>query len=125
MWFWIFMLIMDLLVPLTMICFGLRFEKNAPIEINATFGYRTTMSMKNQETWKFAHKYVGKLWKVCGWLILFISVAAMFLVLGKDIIIVSIIGGVVCAIQIVVMICTLISTEIALKKNFDKNGNRN
>lgn len=124
MWFWTFMLVMDLLVPLTMIYFGLRFEKNAPKEINTTFGYRTTMSMKNQETWKFAHKYAGKLWKVCGWLVLLISVAVMFFVLGKDIIVVSIIGGVVCAIQIVVMICTMIPTEIALKKNFDENGNR-
>ena len=85
MWFWTFMLVMDLLVPLTMIYFGLRFEKNAPKEINATFGYRTTMSMKNQETWKFAHKYAGKLWKVCGWLVLLISVVVMFFALGKEI----------------------------------------
>ena len=114
------MLVMDLLVPLTMIYFGLRFEKNAPKEINATFGYRTTMSMKNQETWKFAHKYAGKLWKVCGWLVLLISVVVMFFALGKDIIVMSIIGGVVCAIQIVVMICTMIPTEIALKKTLTK-----
>ena len=60
------------------------------------------------------------------WMAHFIHICGSHVpVLGKDIIIVSIIGGVVCAIQIVVMICTLISTEIALKKNFDKNGNRN
>ena len=47
MWFWTFMLVMDLLVPLTMIYFGLRFEKNAPKEINATFGYRTTIDRKS------------------------------------------------------------------------------
>lgn len=94
------MLIMDLLVPLTMIYFGSRFEKNAPKEINAAFGYRTTMSMKNKETWKFAHVYVGKLWKTCGWIILPISAVEMFFALGKDIIGVSIIGGVICFIQI-------------------------
>lgn len=124
MWFWVFMLIMDLLVPLTMIFFGFRYEKNAPKEINSTSGYRTTMSMKNRETWEFAHKYVGKLWKVCGWILLLVSVVAMFFALGKDIIVVSIIGGIVCAVQIVVMICTMIPTEIALKKTFDRNGNR-
>ncbi|MCI9449116.1 MAG: SdpI family protein [Clostridiales bacterium] len=119
-----FMLIMDLLIPLAMIYSGHRFEKNPPKEINATSGYRTNMSMKNQETWKFAHKYFGKLWKVCGWIILPISVAVMLFAFRKDIINIGIIGGVVCSVQIVVIICTMILTEIALRKNFNKNGNR-
>lgn len=122
--FWAFMLIADLLVPLTMIFFGARFEKNAPKEINAAFGYRTTMSMKNKETWQFAHEHIGKLWKICGWLVLLISVVVMFFSCRKDIIVVSIIGGLICIIQIVIMICTIIPTEIALKKNFDEDGNR-
>lgn len=122
--FWAFMLIADLLVPLTMIYFGARFEKNAPKEINAAFGYRTTMSMKNKDTWQFAHEYIGKLWKVCGWLVLLISAVVMFFSYGKDIIAVSIIGGIVCILQIVIMICTMIPTEIALKKDFDEYGNR-
>ena len=37
--FWIFMLIMDLLLPFTMIGFGRYFMKNAPKEINSVFGY--------------------------------------------------------------------------------------
>jgi len=122
--FWGFMLIMVLLVPLTMLFFGVRFEKAAPKEINPVFGYRTAMSMKNQETWKFAHEYIGKLWKTWGWLTLLISAAAMFFALGKDITGVSILGVVICAIQIAIMLVTIIPTELALKKNFDKNGNR-
>ena len=46
--FWIFMLIMDLLLPFTMIGFGRYFMKKAPKEINSVFGYRTSMSMKNK-----------------------------------------------------------------------------
>lgn len=115
---------MDLLVPLTMIYFGLRFEKNPPKEINAIFGYRTARSMKNQETWKFAHKYAGKLWKVCGLLVLLISVLVMGFVFEEDITTVSIFGGVICGVQIAVMICTVIPTELALKKTFDNNGIR-
>ena len=57
--FWIFMLIMDLLLPFTMIGFGRYFMKKAPKEINSVFGYRTSMSMKNKDTWEFAHKYCG------------------------------------------------------------------
>ena len=49
--FWIFMLIMDLLIPFTMIGFGKMFLKKAPDQINYVFGYRTSMSMKNQDTW--------------------------------------------------------------------------
>ena len=63
--FWIFMLIMDLLLPFTMIGFGRYFMKKAPKEINSVFGYRTSMSMKNKDTWEFAHKYCGKV--VCLW----------------------------------------------------------
>jgi len=122
--FWAFMLIADLLVPLTMIFFGARFEKNAPKEISAAFGYRTAMSMKNEETWRSAHRYIGKLWKRCGWLILPLSVAVMLFSCGKDMIAVSMTGALICIIQIVVMIGTMIPTETALKKDFDGYGNR-
>ena len=37
--FWIYMLIMDLLLPFTMIGFGRYFMKKAPKEINEMFGY--------------------------------------------------------------------------------------
>ena len=54
--FWIFMLIMDLLIPFTMIGFGKMFLKKAPDQINYVFGYRTSMSMKNQDTWVIAER---------------------------------------------------------------------
>ena len=80
--FWIFMLIMDLLLPFTMIGFGRYFMKKAPKEINSVFGYRTSMSMKNKDTWEFAHKYCGKVWYVCGMVMLPITVIFMLLVIG-------------------------------------------
>ena len=40
--------------------------KKAPDSINPVFGYRTTMSMKNRDTWEFAHQYCGKLWWILG-----------------------------------------------------------
>ena len=64
--FWVFMLIMDLLLPFTMIGFGKYFMTKGPKEINSAFGYRTSMSMKNHDTWEFAHKYCGKLWYIAG-----------------------------------------------------------
>ncbi len=56
--FWIFMLIMLLLIPFSMFGLGMYFCKNIPKEINCIFGYRTSRSMKNQDTWKFAHDSV-------------------------------------------------------------------
>jgi len=37
---------------------------------------------------------------------------------------VSLFGGVVCAVQIAVALCSLFPTELALKKAFDECGNR-
>ena len=82
--FWIFMLIMDLLIPFTMIGFGKMFLKKAPDQINYVFGYRTSMSMKNQDTWVFAHHYCGKIWYICGLILLVVSLIVLLLVIGKS-----------------------------------------
>ena len=122
--FWIFMLIMDLLIPFTMISFGFFFLKKAPKNINALFGYRTKMSMKNKDTWEFAHKYCGKLWYVWGMVLLFLTVIPMLWVLGKGEDMIGTIGGILCGIQMIPLIGCIFPTERALKRNFDANGNR-
>ena len=60
--FWIFMLIMVLLIPLTMIFFGWLLFRKTPKEINYVYGYRTKRSMMNEGTWRFANQYCGKAW---------------------------------------------------------------
>ena len=37
--FWLFMLAMDLLIPISMVAIGWRFLKKAPAEINQLYGY--------------------------------------------------------------------------------------
>ena len=115
---------MDLLIPLTMIVIGRLFSIKAPKNINSTFGYRTTMSMKNKDTWEFAHKFCGKLWFRCGLILLPISVIPLVFVFNKGIDRIGIVGGVVCVIQILPAIGSIFSTESALKKIFDQNGFR-
>lgn len=122
--FWLFILICDLLIPCIMIGFGKYFSKKAPQKINKTFGYRTSMSMKNRETWEFAHKYIGKLWTWLGFVILVASVAALLVVFGKEIETVGNVGMIVCYVQLAVLIGSIIPTEIALKKTFDQSGRR-
>ncbi|WP_337496173.1 SdpI family protein [[Ruminococcus] lactaris] len=122
--FWIYMLIMDLLVPVTMIDFGKYFKTKAPKEINAVFGYRTSMSMKNRDTWEFAHKYCGKIWYICGWILLIVTIVAMIPFFGQGADVVGIVGAVLLGIQMIPLVGSILPTELALRKHFDKSGNR-
>lgn len=122
--FWIFMTITNLLIPLTMVLFGRYFSKSAPKEINGVFGYRTPMSMKNKETWEFAHHYCGRLWLIIGWIILIASVISMLFVMGKNESIIEKVSSVLCGIQVFLLIGSIFPVERALKKNFDKYGRR-
>ncbi len=122
--FWIFMLIMVLLIPLTMIFFGWLLFKKTPKEINYVYGYRTKRSMMNEETWRFANQYFGKVWYLCGLISVPLSVTAIALVLGKGTETVGTIGGIITMLQMIPLVGAIIPTEIALKKNFDENGKR-
>ena len=122
--FWIFMLLMDLLTPLTMIGFGRSFMTKAPEKINTVFGYRTTMSMKNKDTWEFAHKFFGRLWFWCGLALLPVAVIPLLFVLNSSLDTIGAVGGIVCMIELVPLAGSIFPTEAALKKTFDRNGSR-
>ena len=122
--FWIYMFLLDLLIPILMLGLGAFFRKHVPKKINYVFGYRTNRSMKNRDTWKFAHLYIGKWWQISGSVMLPISVVVMLFGLGKATDDVGLIGGVLVMAQVAWMAITIIPTERALKKNFDKYGFR-
>ena len=122
--FWIFMMIINLLLPITMIFLGRYYSRKAPKNINWVYGYRTPMSTKNKDTWEFAHKLLGKLWYRCGIVLLPLSVLAMLFVLGKRENVVAITGEIICGVQVVIMVLVIHPIERALRKNFDKDGNK-
>lgn len=121
---WLFITVMDLLIPALMIGSGILFMKRPPEKINPWYGYRSRMSMKNKDTWEFAHRYAGKIWFVSGWIILLLTVPVMLMLLGKDPETVGMVGGIVCIVQCISMAAVIIPTERALRKKFDKYGNR-
>ena len=82
------------------------------------------MSMKNQDTWQFAHRYCGKLWVRLGWILVPLSVIPMLFVIGKDIETIANVGLVVALLQLLPLVGSIFPTEIALKKAFDKNGQK-
>lgn len=122
--FWFFMFFMAILCPVTMIVGGMIFKMATPKKINRFFGYRTDRSMKNRDTWAFAHKYIGKLWLVLGGTLLLPSSVPMFFVIGKSEEWISVVSLIISAVGFVALIATIIPTERALKKTFDKEGNR-
>lgn len=122
--FWIFMFIMVLLIPLTMIFFGWLLFRKTPKEINYVYGYRTKRSMMNEETWRFANQYFGKVWYLCGLISAPLSVIAIAIVFGKGLGTVGTVGGIITMLQMLPLIGAIVPTESELKKNFDENGKR-
>lgn len=124
MWFWWFMLLCDLLVPLTMILGGYFMWKHPPKTINGFMGYRTSRSMKNIDTWKFAQEYCGRFWWKIGWMILFPSFAVHIPIYGASDDSIGLVGVILVTIQTIILTGSIFPTERALQKNFDQNGNR-
>jgi uncharacterized membrane protein len=120
---WLIMLGIDILIPLLMMVFGWLLEYKTPIK-NAIYGYRTSMSMKNNDTWKFANRYCGKLWIRCGLILLPISITPMLLVIKEGNNTVGIMATIICLIQLIPLIGTIYPVEKALKNNFNENGNK-
>ncbi|WP_434291700.1 SdpI family protein [Clostridium botulinum] len=122
--FKIFIIVCNLIIPVIMLFFGMRFRKHGPKNINGIYGYRTSMSMKNKDTWEFAHQYCGRLWIKLGLIMLTISIIVSVLVFAYVDEAQGIIDAILVTIQTIVLIVSIFPVEKALKNNFDGNGNR-
>lgn len=118
----LFLLVCSLLVPLSMIVLGKRWEKKPPADKNGPSGYRTNMSRLNQDTWRYAHAYWGKMNFFIG-IILAVTSFIFVLFIRKhsnfEMMVVCLVF-----IQLAIMALTIIPTEIKLNKVFAKNGKR-
>ena len=122
--FWLFCTVMCLLIPLIMLFFGRRFQKHPPKNINALYGYRTSRSMKNQQTWEFAHRVCGKIWFRAGLILLPVSLAPMLLLWGRSAGEIGMGCTLVMAVQLLVLFGSIFPVERALKQNFDQFGRK-
>jgi len=126
------MFLILLIIPLIMIVFGSLLEKKPPKRINYFIGYRTTRSIKNMDTWKFANEHAGRTWRLAGWIALGVSIIATIAVnvlsridkLGMDFGFALYFVAALLGAQFITLIVTIFPTESALKKTFDKNGKR-
>ena len=124
MWFWWTMLVCDLLIPLSMIIAGWVMWKHTPKRINRWYGYRTELSMKNEQTWKFAHTHAGKVWCIMGIVMLIPSILAFVPFYYSSNKVVGIVGAIVTTVQVIALIASVFPTEAALARTFDENGER-
>ena len=122
--FWLFMVVMNLLIPFIMILFGRYFSHHVPKKISYIFGYRTPRSMKNMDTWTFAHEYIGNSWPRLGFALIIPSVLGMIPFLNAPMDTVAILGSVITIFQAIVLVISILFVEKALRNNFDRDGNR-
>lgn len=122
MWVWWFMFFSNLIIPVILIVSGRIMWKHCPKDINNAIGYRTKRSMKNENTWKFAHDYCGRLWWKLGWITLIISVLVQIPFYNSSDTMTGIVGVIICTLQCIVLIISIFPTEKALKKTFHEDG---
>lgn len=122
MWFWLFLFACNLLIPLLMIIAGRMMCRHTPKKINGIYGYRTQRSMKNEQTWQFAHDYCGRLWQKTGLAALVLSVLVQLPFVSGSEAVVGAVGAILCFVQVVLLLSTIVLVEKALKANFDADG---
>ncbi|MFA5561853.1 MAG: SdpI family protein [Eubacteriales bacterium] len=124
MWFWVMMFCFALFIPLVMLCMGFVMRHRPPKTINDFYGYRTALSKKNQDTWDFAHRKCGEVWWRAGWGLLVLTVAVQLPLLPHDKDTVSLWGLILCLVQCVLLILSVLPVERALRRTFHPDGSR-
>lgn len=123
MWFWWFMFVCNLLIPAILILAGRMMWKHCPKKINGVLGYRTARSMKNMDTWKFAHEYCGRLWWKTGWIMLVPSVLVQIPFVHSNDDMIGLVGGIICTVQCIVFDCINLSNGSCSEKNIFRRWN--
>lgn len=117
--FYISMYICNLIIPVIMLIGGYCMYKNPLKEINGVMGYRTKRSKKNKETWAFAHDYCGKLWIKLSLVLLIFTIIIQLPFIHSSDDVIGIMTLVLEAVQIAVLLGSVVRVEIALKRKFD------
>jgi uncharacterized membrane protein len=105
-------------VSLFIIVISFLFKQFRPKEINSVVGYRTGRSMSSQHAWDFANKYSSELLFKFSLGVVAFQVIAMFVVALATALNVTLI------LWVIMLISTIIITEMKLKKEIEDNDNK-
>lgn len=110
------------LIPGIMVFFGCSMRNHPPKTINAAYGYRTAMSMINQDTWDYAQAACAKRWRIWGRILALFTLMVLILALrhprGGEWM------GYYTAFETAALLATVAATEIDLRRTFDAKGAR-
>lgn len=73
-----FQVILTMLTPVAMLAVGLRWRKHPPRREGNGLAYRTALSEQNEDTWRFAHANLSKLWVRLGLALAVVSAGAAY-----------------------------------------------
>lgn len=106
---------------------GIMLIRHADMEINNTFGYRTPRSTKNQEIWRFANIYSGKIFIIGGAIGLVLIIAAALIMKSTGVTKLVWLVGVILELVIVftAIPINMVSAEKQLIKRFDDKEENN
>lgn len=102
-----------LFLPIIMIICGFLMFK-CPMKRNRIIGYRTLITLKNDQIWKYANQLMGKVWLIIGFIFLVISITLLLFNNIKSQTLLSLIM----LSQLVMMIIPIVFIEIHLHKKF-------
>lgn len=120
---WAVCFICSLITPLVIIFAGWIMRKSC-IKRNNFCGYRTKMAMKNDDTWKFANEICGKLWWRIGWMLFFSTILIFLIIIKFSDSTSTFITIFLMTVECLMIVISIILVEKAMKKTFDKDGNR-
>ena len=116
--------IVNLIIPAVMLFGGYMMKTCPPRNISCWVGFRTALSMKNADTWAFAHACCGRVWWKAGWISLALSVLGQlpFAKAGEETL--ETLALVMVLAQSFMLLGTVVYVQRELKLMFDERGRR-
>ena len=123
MYYWLFISISILLVPLLMLIMGLMCWFCPPKGVCWFFGYRSRRATASDEVWLYAQNLLGKIWTIAGSILLIATFILSIVLLKRDDFYRSFAALITLGVEIFTLICIIIPVEILLHVHFDRFGN--
>lgn len=120
----VLMLLLLSLLPLLITYMGKVYRDKAPKYINWAYGYRSPRSMKNTDTWAFAHETIGKLWLYGGMILELIVAFTIIVIMDFQIKSGDWIVTLFLLLPLVFIFLSIFYIESRLKGTFDETGAR-
>ena len=111
---------LTMITPLFLLIFGVKWKIKTPKNRSSIFSYHTELSVKNDDTWAFAHYHISKLWIRIG-IITAIGTLVLMIYLKDNYsaMILWILVG-----QMLFLCATILFVDSLMKAVFDEAGNR-